>query len=264
MTMFEYTGAGGWKLRQTLTASNGSSSSFYKTDRFGFSVDLHGERLLAGARYGYSGAGYTYGQAYLFELNSNGLWSETERFSTEAAESGQIEEAALGHDVALFDSIVLAGASLDFGRSGTVRSGAAYIYELPLGESECPGVPNSTGVGSALTLTGVALARVNGVDATAEDLPAAALGLLLASQSNGFPTVPPGSQGTLCLGGAIRRLLHTLGSASPAGTWFTPLDLPKAGIVVQAGDTWNFQLWYRDSNPQPTSNFSNSVRVTWH
>jgi FG-GAP repeat len=268
VTMFEFTGVGGsngWHLRQTLIASNASAANNpLNTDSFGFSADLQGERLLVGARYGLSGADIAYGQAYLFELDSNNEWNETLRFSTEAAENGQTEKATLGSDVALVDSVVLVGAALDFGRSGTERSGSAYVYELPLGESSCPGVPNSTGKGSSLTLTGVALAELNGVDATAEDLPPGAPGLLLASPWSGPPITPPGSQGTLCLGGTPKRLAHTTGPASAAGTWSAPLDLPQAGIVVQPGDTWHFQLWYRDLNPQPTSNFTNSVGVTWH
>jgi FG-GAP repeat len=272
VTMFEFTGVGGsngWHLRQTLIASNASAAGNpANTDSFGFSADLQGERLLVGARYGLSGADIPYGQAYLFELDSNNQWVETLRFSTEAAENGQPEGAAFGQDVALQDSVVLVGAYADFGRSGTERSGAAYVYELPLGESTCPGVANSTGEGSSLTLTGVAKAGLNGVDATGEDLPPGAPGVLLASPWGGppfgHPFTPPGSQGTLCLGGTPKRLGHTTGPASPAGTWSAPLDLPQASIVVQPGDTWNFQLWYRDSNPTPTSNFSNSVRVTWH
>ena len=39
-------------------------------------------------------------------------------------------------------------------------------------------------------------------------------------------------------------------------------DLPQ-GTVVSAGETWNFQLWYRDVNPTQTSNTSNGLAVTF-
>jgi len=267
VAMFEHTGSGpfgGWELRQTLYASNGSSSGFYQTDSFGYSLDLQGRRLVVGARYGFSGAGHPHGQAYHFELGTNGKWTETWRFSTKAAESGQTQEAGMGWDVAVSDSVVLVGAPTDYGRSGTVSAGSAYVHELPLGTSDCPGASNSTGGGATLTVTGVAKAGVNGVTARAEDLPRQAFAFVLAAQSNGIPVMPPGSQGWLCLGDPIRRLGHTLSQATPTGSWTAPLDLPQVGIDPQPGDTWIFQLWYRDANPHPTSNLTNTVRVTWH
>jgi hypothetical protein len=39
-----------------------------------------------------------------------------------------------------------------------------------------------------------------------------------------------------------------------------PTNPPQA---VAAGQTWNFQCWYRDSNPGPTSNFTDAVSVTF-
>ncbi len=32
---------------------------------------------------------------------------------------------------------------------------------------------------------------------------------------------------------------------------------------MSSGDTWNFQCWYRDNNPVPTSNFTDAVSVTF-
>jgi hypothetical protein len=39
-----------------------------------------------------------------------------------------------------------------------------------------------------------------------------------------------------------------------------PGGLPAA---VQAGETWNFQAWFRDMNPGPTSNLTNGLQVTF-
>ena len=33
--------------------------------------------------------------------------------------------------------------------------------------------------------------------------------------------------------------------------------------TVLPGDTWNFQAWFRDMNPGPTSNFTDGVAVTF-
>ncbi|MFT7679579.1 MAG: hypothetical protein ACI8QC_003583 [Planctomycetota bacterium] len=38
---------------------------------------------------------------------------------------------------------------------------------------------------------------------------------------------------------------------------------PSGPVAVLAGETWNFQCWYRDNNPGPTSNFSDAVSVTF-
>ena len=38
---------------------------------------------------------------------------------------------------------------------------------------------------------------------------------------------------------------------------------PAFGHVVMAGETWNFQCWHRDVNPQPTSNFTNGISITY-
>ncbi|MCP4035984.1 MAG: hypothetical protein GY733_03545 [bacterium] len=42
-------------------------------------------------------------------------------------------------------------------------------------------------------------------------------------------------------------------------SWSSRNRLPRT--AVQPGDTWNFQCWYRDNNPGPTSNFTDAVTV---
>jgi hypothetical protein len=34
-------------------------------------------------------------------------------------------------------------------------------------------------------------------------------------------------------------------------------------VAVLAGETWNFQAWYRDLNPTTTSNFTNAVSIAF-
>ena len=38
------------------------------------------------------------------------------------------------------------------------------------------------------------------------------------------------------------------------------LNLPS-GVVFMPGETWNFQLWFRDLNPGVTSNTTDGVTV---
>ena len=32
-------------------------------------------------------------------------------------------------------------------------------------------------------------------------------------------------------------------------------------VAILSGETWNWQCWYRDANPGPTSNFSDAASV---
>ena len=255
---------GTWDLQQVLQASNASTSASHATDSFGYSLDIKGPKLAVGARFGKASNGSVHGQAYLFELDPAAqLWQETSRFSSRTAETNAVFFSLLGEDVAVSDAVVVAGAEIDLGASGAVQSGAAYVYEQPRGESLCPGVVNSSGAAAELEITGLTLANLNALTARASGLTAPGFGLLLASQLSTSPSTPAGSQGNLCLGGNFLALVHTLGQASLDGFWDAPLDLPQAGINVQPGSTWNFQLWYRDLNLGPISNFTNAISITW-
>ena len=80
---------------------------------------------------------------------------------------------------------------------------------------------------------------------------------------------PPGSQGTLCLGGAVGRYAKQVANTGTAGVLVLVLDLtdtptPNGPVTVLAGETWNFQAWFRDKNPGTTSNFTNGVSVTFN
>ena len=49
------------------------------------------------------------------------------------------------------------------------------------------------------------------------------------------------------------------------GAFTIPVDLTQMPTTpvsaVQAGETWNFQAWYRDVNPMPTSNFTDAIQL---
>jgi len=80
--------------------------------------------------------------------------------------------------------------------------------------------------------------------------------------------MPGGSQGTLCLGGAIGRYAGNIFQSSAAGDHSFPIDLaqlpsPTGNVAAAAGETWNFQCWFRDANPSVTSNFTYPVSITF-
>jgi hypothetical protein len=129
-----------------------------------------------------------------------------------------------------------------------------------LGAPACAGEPNSTGVPGLLVLSGSPVASDLALGVLAEQLPPQQFGYLLASQLAGFTSHPGGSQGNLCLAGGIARFTGAVTSSGPAGRIVV---LPDLGAVptnppqqVLAGESWTFQLWYRDAHPGPTSNFT--------
>ena len=100
----------------------------------------------------------------------------------------------------------------------------------------------------------------------ATDIPPGRFGVLLHSLSPAFVPMARGSQGTLCLGGPVGRQFALVGPSAPNGTIerivdLTALPMPTGSVAVAPGETWRFQMWYRDSNPGPTSNFTTVTAV---
>jgi hypothetical protein len=131
----------------------------------------------------------------------------------------------------------------------------------------CGATANSVGLVGSLLALGSDVASVNALRLRAANLPPSTLGLVLTSRTPGSIPNPGGSAGTLCLGGAIGRVLPGV-QASPAGDLETAIDLssialPGGTVSAGPGETWRFQLWYRDVDPSGavTSNFTGSLRV---
>ncbi|QDV09262.1 hypothetical protein Poly30_48190 [Planctomycetes bacterium Poly30] len=78
-----------------------------------------------------------------------------------------------------------------------------------------------------------------------------------------------GSQGTLCIAGAVGRYSNFVASSGPEGRIAlvinpTSLPTPSGSEAVMSGTIRFFQLWTRDSfQGTPTSNFTNSVAVVF-
>ncbi|MEM6673930.1 MAG: hypothetical protein AAF726_13885 [Planctomycetota bacterium] len=130
----------------------------------------------------------------------------------------------------------------------------------------CMGNPNSTGERGFLRAIGD---RTTTADKAlvVTDLPANATGMFLASQATDSIALPGGSEGVLCLGGAIGRFgLYTSGTSGQHAGTIDPNDIaqPTGSVSAIAGETWYFQSWHRDAvGGSATSNFTNAVGVVF-
>ena len=154
---------------------------------------------------------------------------------------------------------------------GAISEWRRIEHDRALGAYEiCADLPNSVArtvhlrvVGSNRVMDDSLYVQVEG------PMLAGSAGVLLASRTATSGQVPATSSGRLCLSGAIGRFLapgqlFPFGAA-PHGNWLQidPMVVPQptGPVAVQPGESWSFQLWYRDANPQPTSNFSTAVTV---
>ena len=140
------------------------------------------------------------------------------------------------------------------------------LAQGPIGTNYCTGntVPNSTGSPGVITAFGNTHVALNRLTLTASQVPPGQFGYFLNSQTQGF-FMPPGSDGFLCLAGAIGRY-NQPGNIGQGPTFSIQVDLtavpqPTGPVAVQPGDFWNFQAWYRDLGN--TSNFTNAVTIAF-
>tara|TARA_R110002073_G_scaffold1088_1_gene8107 strand:+ start:11526 stop:13085 length:1560 start_codon:yes stop_codon:yes gene_type:complete len=138
----------------------------------------------------------------------------------------------------------------------------------PIGASYCgPAVPNSTGLPGLMSATGSALALDNDLTLSASQLPPGAFAFFLAGQVQGFTPNLAGMQGTFCLAVPFARINSSLTLIGSGGTMSHALDLTAIpltpSVAVLAGETWRFQCWYRDVNPNPTANLTDGWVLTF-
>ncbi len=144
-----------------------------------------------------------------------------------------------------------------------ISDGKLRIVPGCCGTAYCdPASPNSTGMPAILDGHGSDVVVDNALVLHAFQLPPNKSGYPLISATQG--SNPVGS-GVLCLSGTIGRypaLIFNSGAAGDSGLILLDLtNLPNAiGGSVMAGETWNFQVWYRDIG---TSNFTNGLTVVF-
>ena len=162
----------------------------------------------------------------------------------------------------------LDGSPMDLGALVFAPSYLPEGFSAGNGTLGCVSEPNSTGRLAQLDARGSLSIDADRLILLGSGVPPQAPALMLASMTDGFQTAPS-SEGPLCLGSSILRLPSPQPEARPDGTVPTWVQLQRGGaaptnggLAVQAGQTWFFQLWFRDAQGSSTTNTSNSVQVT--
>ncbi|MCP3919391.1 MAG: hypothetical protein GY711_27965 [bacterium] len=138
----------------------------------------------------------------------------------------------------------------------------------PIGSSYCgPAVPHSGGIPARIEAEGEASWHHRSIRLYGRDLPPNQFGYFLAGQTQGFVAGPGGSQGNLCLNGTIGRYVGLVQNSGDLGMIWIDVGLRNIPTTppsdVGPGETWNFQAWFRDTNPTSTSNFTDGVSVSF-
>jgi hypothetical protein len=205
-----------------------------------------------------------------FVARFDGAGSALSRDDIGGAEEDAVESVALDGDAGVWvgglTSSPLGGSNPQFFDLFVARVGRI------VGARYCaPAVANSTGQPGRIVVTGSDEAADDALSLIAQDLPSNTFGYFLTSRTTGLVPMAGGSQGTLCLGGSIGRYNRPgeVGATGGGSSFTLRLDLastpsPTGAVAVLAGETWNYQGWYRDANPQVTSNFTDAVAVTFH
>ena len=141
-----------------------------------------------------------------------------------------------------------------------------------IGTSYCsPAVANSTGSPASMGASGSNSVGSNNLVLEASSMPLNAFGFFLTSATQGLVANPGGSAGTLCLGGAIGRYVGPgqIRNSGATGAFSLAVNLtqhptPSGPVSVSAGQTWNFQAWYRDAvGGVATSNFTDGYQIAF-
>jgi len=130
---------------------------------------------------------------------------------------------------------------------------------------DCPQAPNSTGQPGRLTARGSTVLAFDALCLEAQDLPPNRPVRLLAGQGS-LPILQIGSPGVFCLGG--RALagypLHSTGQygglQQKVDVDALPFDPPRAILV---GQTWRFQVWFREAPGLGQAGFTNVAELTF-
>ncbi len=138
------------------------------------------------------------------------------------------------------------------------------------GMNYCMANANSTTAVATMSGSGSTSFGANDLVIAGSNLPVNSFSFFITSRMQGFVANPNGSQGNLCVLGAIGRYVGPgqIQQANGAGEISLPINwmtMPQPTGIVSAnvGEMWNFQAWYRDSvGGMPTSNFTDGLAVT--
>ncbi|MCP3915857.1 MAG: hypothetical protein GY711_09895 [bacterium] len=138
------------------------------------------------------------------------------------------------------------------------------FFPPTLGTPYCgPAVVHSGGTSGKIFATGSLVVANNNLTLHAFDLPLNQFGFLLVSRNQGI-LMPPQSDGTFCLGANIGRYQGNVMNSGATGTMSfqpnlgaIPINPPAAAM---AGESWNWQWWFRDN---PTNNLTNGLNTVF-
>ncbi|MCP3980275.1 MAG: hypothetical protein GY716_13300 [bacterium] len=192
------------------------------------------------------------------DLNASGI-TPTYHPEVTFVQSAQLFGGTFGFPTVNSNNTFLAG-SVNF----LINDGGA---PGPIGTNYCgPAVPNSSFQPGIISAVGVDFAGGLPLNIEATNLPMNQFGFFLASQNMAFFN-PPGSQGFICLGNPIGRF-NRPGEIMNSGTGGAfDLDVDTNDIpvsppaAIMSGETWRFQAWFRDNNPNLTSNFTDGIEI---
>ncbi len=150
-------------------------------------------------------------------------------------------------------------------------SGNILMTITECGSTICAGEPNSTGVGAVLSAAGSNVVADNALVLNVDSLPLNSMGFIVHSAEENFVANPGGSVGNLCIASFdMGRFDGDVLDSGATGSVTLMPDLTAfpsvAGpFAVMAGETRNFQHWYRDvdAGGAPVSNFSSAIGVTF-
>lgn len=176
------------------------------------------------------------------------------------------DDAFLADDLTMYIVVTLKnGAGTSIGEAVIRRDLADGV-----GSTYCTTQANSTGAPAFIGGAGSSTALDNDLTLTVCQLPSGSNGYFIVSRDQGVIVNPAGQQGSICVASpAMGRYSLSILTAGAAGTVSLVLNLtavpqPTGSVPALAGDTWNWQYWYRDVNPTVTSNFSTALSVTFN
>ncbi|MEZ6018427.1 MAG: VCBS repeat-containing protein [Planctomycetota bacterium] len=147
---------------------------------------------------------------------------------------------------------------------------ALYPNRAPLGVSVCgPAATNSTGTSGVIYALGSDAVVDNDVELMAVRIPTFTAGVMIAGRAQVSVPNVAGGQGTLCVGMPLLRF-NLAGQVFTSFANQASLSIDLSGIPgpggtpILAGETWLFQAWFRDANPNPTSNLTDATQVLFH
>lgn len=139
----------------------------------------------------------------------------------------------------------------------------AYCDTLGLNSIQCQG---------AIYATGSNAVSGNELEMQADLLPPGSLGFIMHSSTYGSPDVPAWGESPMCVGSSQSAIVRqsVLQETNEAGRFTLPVDLTAApndldNLPIQAGETWSFRAWYRDSrNYEVASNLTTIIAIQFH